>query len=76
MEKLNDIEVIIKQNEEIEKLSGIIKEISSKLIFKVSDYKELSPEAKDIIVEINKGEVVEEDGFVVIKSTNNTNNVK
>jgi hypothetical protein len=76
MEKLNDIEVIKKQNEEIEKLSGIIKEISSKLILKVSDYNELSSEAKDIIVEINKGEVVEEDGYVVIKSTNNTNNVK
>lgn len=73
MEKLNNLEIIQKQNEDIDKLSDIIKEISSKLIFKVSDYNELSQEAKEIIVELNKGEIVEEDGYVVIKNSQNSN---
>jgi hypothetical protein len=74
MVKKSDNELIYQQKEEIEKLNQVIKEISSKFFLKVEDFKKLSSTAQDHIADIYKGDLIEEDGFVVVRS--NRDNVK
>jgi hypothetical protein len=69
MEKLNDMKKIKEQKEEIDKLNNVIKELSNNLTLKKEDFNLLSTNTKELLIEIikNKSELVEEDGFVIIK---------
>jgi hypothetical protein len=69
-DKRSDMEIMKIQHEEIQKLNQTIKEISSKILFKINDFNELSAESKEIITNINKGEFYEEEGYVVIRTSN------
>ncbi len=68
-EKINDAKIIKNQREEIEKLQKIVKEISSKIIFKVEDYKQLPEDVKSYMKELNDKEIVEEEGFVLVRDS-------